>query len=152
MTTSQQLAKHLHDIHFGGNWTASNIKDSLAKVDWRLATKKVKEGNSILALTYHIYYFVKVAIPVFDGGKLDAHDKFSFDHPEINSEEEWQNFILVVLEAGKRLSELIADFPDDKLCAPFTDEKYGSYFRNILGTIEHSHYHLGQINVMRKVV
>ncbi|HQW91696.1 MAG TPA: hypothetical protein PKY28_01295 [Ferruginibacter sp.] len=35
---------------------------------------------------------------------------------------------------------------------PFTDEKYGTYRRNIEAVIEHSYYHLGQVSQLRKII
>ena len=31
-------------------------------------------------------------------------------------------------------------------------EKYGNYFRNLTGIIEHLHYHLGQIVLIKKLI
>ena len=32
MNLTQHSAKHLRDVHFGGNWTSVNLKDTLAGV------------------------------------------------------------------------------------------------------------------------
>lgn len=29
MNDTEQIAKHLRDLHFGGNWTAVSLKDKL---------------------------------------------------------------------------------------------------------------------------
>ena len=42
--------------------------------------------------------------------------------------------------------------PEKKLWEPFGDGKYGDYFRNIQGVIEHAHYHLGQIVLVKKLI
>jgi len=42
--------------------------------------------------------------------------------------------------------------PENQLWTPFTEEKYGSYFRNLIGMIEHSHYHLGQIVLCKRLL
>jgi len=34
----------------------------------------------------------------------------------------------------------------------FTDEKYGTYQRNLIGILEHSYYHLGQIVLIKKLL
>lgn len=93
MTLPQQIAKHLRDVHFGGNWTSSNLKDQLAAVTWQQATTKVNSFNTIATLTYHVNYFVAAALQVLEGGPLDAHDKYSFDHPPINCEADWQKML-----------------------------------------------------------
>lgn len=49
-------------------------------------------------------------------------------------------------------ANLIELLPEATLWEPFTDEKYGTYYRNIQGIIEHTHYHLGQIVVIKKML
>jgi len=47
---------------------------------------------------------------------------------------------------------LIEELSEERLWEPFSEEKYGIYYRNIHGIIEHSHYHLGQIVLIKKIV
>jgi len=47
MSLSQHLAKHLRDVHFGGNWTSVNLKDTLADVSWQQVSVKVQSFNTI---------------------------------------------------------------------------------------------------------
>ncbi len=49
-------------------------------------------------------------------------------------------------------TNLLAPLPDAILTTAFYDEKYGSYYRNLQGTIEHSHYHLGQLVLVKKIL
>lgn len=39
-----------------------------------------------------------------------------------------------------------------KLFEDFADPKYGNYYRNLLGIIERTHYHLGQIVLIKKLL
>ena len=39
-----------------------------------------------------------------------------------------------------------------KLSEVFADPKYGNFYRNLQGIIEHTHYHLGQISLLKKLV
>ena len=150
--TSQHLAKHLRELHFGVNWTWSNLKDNLKDVTWKQATKQVYSFNTIVALIYHIHYFVNVTLKVLEGGPLDAHDKFSFDHPPIESPEDWEKLLDKVWSDAEKFADLVEQLPENKLWETFTDEKYGNYYRNIQGIIEHSHYHLGQIVIIKKII
>lgn len=152
MNTSKQLAKHLRDVHFGGNWTVSNLKDIIKDVTWQQATAKVHDFNTIATLTYHIHYFVGVAARVLDEGVLDGNDKLSFDHPPIDSKEDWDNFLAKVWADAENFSALIEKLPENKWWDDFSNKKYGNYYRNILGIIEHTHYHLGQIALIKKLV
>ncbi|HTN08398.1 hypothetical protein [Agriterribacter sp.] len=58
MTLSAQIAKHFRQIHFGGNWTSVNLKETLTDTDWQQATMKVLSFNTIAALVYHMNYYV----------------------------------------------------------------------------------------------
>lgn len=152
MTHSQQIAKHFRDIHFGGNWTVSNMKECLADVSWQEAVTKVYSFNTIAALVYHVNYFVGALESVLDGKPLTAKDKYSFDVPEITSKEDWDSLLKRVFEEAERVAVKIEQLSDEILFEKFVDEKYGTYYRNFHGVIEHMHYHLGQIVVIKKII
>lgn len=152
MNFSTPIAKHLREVFFGGNWTWSNLREVLSDVTDEEANKKIQDFNTILALTYHIYYFVQAILPVMDGKELHAHDKFSFDHPIIDSEEQWKAFQEKIWMDVERLAVHIENISDERWMEIFVEEKYGTYYRNIHGLIEHTHYHLGQIVILKKLV
>ena len=53
---------------------------------------------------------------------------------------------------AEQFSVLIENLPDNKFDETFIEEKYGIYYRNLHGIIEHTHYHLGQIVILKKIV
>lgn len=152
MNLTAQIAKHLRDVYFGGNWTVSNLKDALSDVTWQQATTQVYSFNTIAALTYHVSYFVQALLTVLQGEPLNAHDKYSFDHPPILSQEDWDKLLNTVWSDVQNAVGLIEQLPESTLGDNFTDEKYGNYYRNIHGIIEHTHYHLGQIVLIKKIL
>ena len=149
---TEHLAKHFREFHFGVNWTWSNLKDNLADVTWQQATRQVYSFNTIAALVYHINYFVSVALKVLQGEPLDGHDKFSFDHPPIQSQKDWEKLLNKMWTEAEKFASLVEQLPEHRLWETFSDEKYGNYYRNIHGIIEHSHYHLGQIVLIKKIL
>ncbi len=46
----------------------------------------------------------------------------------------------------------VEQMSEQQLQAPFIDERYGSFLRNIDAMIEHSYYHLGQIVIIKKMI
>lgn len=152
MNTPAQLARHFREVYFGGNWTWVNLKDTLADVSWAQATTPLQSLNTIAALTYHINYFVCAASRVLQGKPIDAHDKYSFDVPPISSQQDWEALLNKTWDDAERFSILVAQLPESTLVDTFEDEKYGTYYRNIQGIIEHTHYHLGQIAVIKKLL
>lgn len=149
---SIHLAKHLRDLHFGGNWTDVNLKATLADVSLKEAQQKVNSCNSILTLVYHMQYYIEKITPVFEGRALQASDKESFTHPTITSEEDWKAFQSTIWQRVETLANHIEALPEATLWEDFTNAKYGNYYRNIQGIIEHSHYHLGQIVLLKKIL
>ena len=152
MNLTAQIAQHLREVHFGGNWTSVNLKDSLAGITWQQATTKVDSLNTIAALVYHINYYVSAVLKVLEGGPLDAHDKYSFDLPLIQSREDWEKLLTKTWTDAENFTSLIEQLSESKLENDFSDKKYGSYYRNLHGVIEHIHYHLGQIVLIKKII
>lgn len=152
MNLSAQIAKQLHDIHFGGNWTTVNLKDTLADVTWQEAIKQVYDFNSITALAYHTGYYVDALLTVLQGKPLQAKDIYSFDHPPINTKEDWENMQLQIWANAENAVSLIEQLPNQQFFDDFTAAQYGNYYRNIHGIIEHMHYHLGQIVLIKSIL
>ena len=152
MNLTEQTAKHLRDVHFGGNWTAVNLKDSLAGITWEHATTKVYTFNTIAVLVYHMNYYICAVSKVLQGGPLDAHDKYSFDLPPIQSQNDWEKLLDKTWSDAENFAKMIEQLPESKLAENFSDGKYGTNYRNLTGIIEHIHYHLGQIVLVKKIL
>ena len=152
MDLNYQIAKHLREVHFGGNWTSVNLKDVLSDLEWEQSVTQVDSLNTIAALVYHINYYVRAILKVLEAGPLDSKDIYSFDLPPIRSKEDWEKLKEQSWTDTEKLAKLIEELPDRKLGESFSDEKYGSYYRNLHGLVEHTHYHLGQIMLIKKLI
>lgn len=152
MSLTEQIAKHFREIHFGGNWTSVNLKDCLADVNMQQATAKVYSFNTIAALVYHMNYYVSAVLKVLQGEPLDASDKFSFDLPPVQTQEDWDKLLDKIWKDAEKFASLVEQLPESKLWDDFSDNKYGNYYRNIHGIIEHCHYHLGQVVLIKKIL
>lgn len=152
MNRTKQISTHFSEFHFGGNWTDSNLQDILKDITWQEATAKVYSLNSIAALVFHMNYFVDGVIKVLEGEPLSIHDKYSFDLPPISSKEDWEKLQDKTFTDAEKFAGLINELPESKLWEDFSEEKYGNYYRNLHGIIEHSHYHLGQIVILKKLI
>ena len=150
--TSTYIAKHVRAVYFGGNWADSNLKEHLTDLTWQEAITSVYGLNTILTLAYHVNYYVHEIAKVVEGAPLTSRDKFSFQHPSINSQEDWDALLAQFWEDGENFVKAIEKMPEAQVWADFTDEKYGNYYSNLNGIIEHIHYHLGQIVVIKKIL
>ena len=153
MKRSLVIANRLREVLLNGHWIANtNYKEQLSNVSWEQATQKVQSLNTIAALTFHINYYLEGLLQVFNGGRLEISDKYSFDLPPIRSEADWNKLVNGLLSNAESFANQVENFSDDMLDMPFVDEKYGTYLRNIEGVIEHCYYHLGQISLIKKMI
>lgn len=153
MSTTSQLAKRFREVLQDGKWIANtNFKEQLSDVTWKQATTKIDSLNTIAMLTFHIDYYIAGLVNVFEGGDLEIKDKFSFDLPPIESQEQWESLLNKLWQDSEKFANLLEQMPDSKLDEVFVNEKYGTYLRNIDGMIEHAYYHLGQITLIKKMI
>jgi hypothetical protein len=149
MNLTAEIAKQFRGLHFGGNLTAANLKDTVTEVSWQQAISKVNGFNSIATLVYHANYYVSAVLKVLQGGPLDASDKFSFTHPPIACNEDWKQLPDQLWKEAEGFDSLVEQLPE-ALWGDFADGKYRNYCSNIHCIIEHLHYHLWQIVLIKK--
>ena len=153
MARNLAIANRLREVLLNGKWIANtNFKEQILSVNWEQAIQKVGNLNTIALLTFHINYYLDGLLNVFNGGKLEIKDKYSFDLPEIRSEKDWSKLVNDFLSNSEMFAKQVEQMDESMLDQPFADEKYGSYLRNIEGVIEHSYYHLGQVSLIRKMI
>ena len=147
------MANRLREVLLHGKWIANtNFQEQLLSVSWEQAIQKVGTLNTIALLTFHLNYYLAGLINVFNGGNLEIKDKYSFDLPEIKSESDWQTLVSDFLNNAEMFANHVEQMEESRLDQPFVDEKYGSYWRNLEGVIEHSYYHLGQVSLIKKMI
>ena len=153
MKQNQELANRLREVVLNGTWIANtNFKDQLKTVDWKTATQKVDSVNTISELSQHIHYYIQGIKNVFINGKLEIHDKDSFNFPPITSQNQWESFLKQFWKDTEELAQFLEKLTDKQLNATFVNKQYGTYLRNINAMIEHSYYHLGQIVIVKKLI
>jgi uncharacterized damage-inducible protein DinB len=152
MSLTKELAKHLRDVHFGGNWSTVDLKNTLMDISWEQATARIHSLNSISAITFHMSYYLDVLITVLEENKLVGKDELSWLSPSIQSQDDWDRLLEEMWRKAEKTAQLIEKLPDAKLTVDFVDPKYGTNYRNIAGIVEHMHYHLGQIVIIKKLV
>ena len=150
---NKYLAHRLQEVLLDGKWIANtNFKEQILSITWKQAIQKVDNLNTIAQLTFHINYYLKGVLNVFEGGNLEISDKYSFDMPEITSETDWQHLVNDFLNTAQKFINHVEKMDNKLLEQPFVKEAYGTYLRNIEAQIEHSYYHLGQVSLIKKMI
>ena len=151
--TGKQLAARLREVILNGTWIANtNYKDQLDGLDWQLATASIKGCNSIAALAQHVHYYIAGINQVFEQGRLEIRDQFSFDFEPIANQKMWDDFLGCFWKDSETLAAFVESMSAHQLSEVFVKEQYGTYSRNIDAMIEHSYYHLGQIVLLKKII
>lgn len=147
------IANRLREVFLHGKWIANtNFKEQITNISFEIATAKYANLNSIYLLTYHIHYYLQGVQHYFDTGLLNISDKYSFDAPIISSEVEWNKMVNSFIMSAEKLANTVERMEDTKFDLVFSQEQYGSNYRNLEAIIEHSYYHLGQMVLIKKLV
>lgn len=150
---NKDLANRLREVLLDGKWIANtNLKEQITSISWKQAIERVEDLNTIALLTFHVNYYLKGVLNVFQGGNLEIKDKYSFDMPKISSETDWLNLVNEFISNAEKFISHVEKMEDNLLTQPFVKEEYGSYLRNIEAQIEHSYYHLGQVSLIKKLI
>lgn len=146
------LSKHTKEVFYGKNWTWVNMKDCINDISWEEATKEFSFCNTIATLVFHIQYYIDPLQDVLQGKPLKGNDSDSFAAPQFENEASWLQFKNELFAKIDILITHINTLSDEDMDKIFAEEKYGTVARNILGFIEHTHYHLGQIALIKKMI
>src|SRR3954466_7912350 len=92
MKLTTLIAQHIIDVHEGGNWTEVDITTTLQDVTLQEATTHTQASpNTIASLLHHITFWNRVMVQRAQGTAVKINDANGYDHPPLNTEEDWQN-------------------------------------------------------------
>lgn len=152
MPTQYNIAIRFREVIFDGKWIANtNYRELLKGITWDQAIHKTGNLNTIAALTFHVHYYIRGILTLMQGGKLDIHDRFSFNLPDITCEKDWIALVDTFFSDSEQFLMFLENMDDEAFEMPFGDGKYGNWRRNTEGVIAHLYYHLGQISLLRKL-
>jgi len=152
MTTASQIAQHYREFYRGKNWTWVWFEEVIKDITWEEATQKIGSFNSIAVLVYHMHYYVRLQSHVLNAGSMEGYDMDPFNAPAIRSATDWEAMLANVYAEGEAFTSMIEGFSDERLEEIFLEKRYGSIYRNLHGNMEHMHYHLGQIVLLKKMI
>ncbi|HMP93902.1 MAG TPA: DUF1572 domain-containing protein [Phnomibacter sp.] len=150
LTLPHQIATHLRQAYTGGNWTCVSWKDALQDITLPLALQSINNSNSIATLFCHSHYYIQRQLKVLQGLPLEGHDVDSFALPPLPNEAAWQTLIANYFAEAETMAQAIEKLSAEAFEQTFVQEKYGNYYRNLAGAIEHLYYHMGQAVWLRK--
>lgn len=152
MRVTEAIAQHLLDAQEGNNWTEVDLAHTLRDVTLAEATTRTPASpNTIAALVHHLAFWHRVMVRRTQGLPTTIGPANGFDGPTPRTEAEWAALRADVTQAGRELAAAIRSFPEDRLTDPILP-KYSSAYKNLQGAVEHLHYHLGQLVLLKNLV
>lgn len=152
MKLTQRIAQHLTEVYEGGNWTEVNIKDTLADVGYKEALAVTNASdNTIASLIHHLGFYNGVVIQRLSGTDPVINESNGFGIPAIKDETAWQKVKDDNMKSARQLASLVRELPEEKLFE-LTAAGLSTYYKTLHGLIEHAHYHLGQVVLLKKLI
>lgn len=152
MNITQLIAAHLREVYEGENWTEVCIAEIVSSVNWQQAQQLTPGSpNTIASLLHHLCYWNGIMEKRLLGQNPVVPETNGFDMEVLSSEADWQALQAKARTSFQQLADAVAHFPEEKLANTYATGK-ASYYKNLQGTVEHAHYHLGQMVIIRKLL
>ncbi len=153
MTITNLIAQHLKEVYEGNNWTDVSIEATIKDIDWKQAQQQTEASpNTIGSLLHHLYYWNGIIMQRMKGETPVIPEENGYDVPYLNNEAEWSTLKEKAHQSFVTLAEAIKNFPEEKLADNYAPSISSTYYRNFQGIIEHAHYHLGQIVILKNLI
>jgi uncharacterized damage-inducible protein DinB len=152
MKTTDFIAQHIVEVFEGGNWTEVNFKSTLKDINYKEATTVTKASyNTIAALLYHTCFYNEVVLQRLQGINPAINEKNGFDLPPVRNENDWNELKRRCFQSAHALAEAVKKFPEERL-SELTITGHSTHYKTLHGVAEHTHYHLGQIVILNKLI
>ncbi len=152
MKITGAIASHITDCFDGENWTDVNIINTLKDVSWQEAQQHTAASqNTIAALLHHIHYWNGIMMERIKGINPSVPEANGFDAGELKNENDWADLKEKTRESFIQLADGVKNFPEEQLFETSPTGK-SSYYKNFQGIVEHAHYHLGQLVILKKLI
>jgi len=152
MNIKQHIAHHLVEVHRGGNWTDVSIAGTLKDVSWQQALMITPfSPNSIAMLLHHITYWNRIVALRGQNTEPEINESNGMNAPLLTSAEAWDELKKDNIYSAEELATIVEGYDIGSLYNPILPG-YSSAYKNFQGQVEHVHYHLGQIVMIKKYV
>jgi uncharacterized damage-inducible protein DinB len=151
MNIKSLVAQHIRDV-LKGNWTDIFLEDVLTDTTLEEANFIPASKNSIAMIVNHLKFYNEVAMLRLENvDKAIDPETNGFNVELIDTEEKWQQFKNAMLASFIKLAEQVEAMPEEKLFE-FTPSGHSTFYKTLHGIVEHAHYHMGQIVIIKKFI
>ncbi len=152
MNIAELIARHLLDVYAGQNWTEVNLQSTLEDLNYHEASRITPaSANTIAGLVHHLAFWNGVMYQRIQGTMVEITETNGFDNRALADDEAWQNLKQVCFASAKELAGAISKLTAAEIQEPIL-AGYPTAYKSLQGCVEHVHYHLGQIVILKQLV
>lgn len=152
MNIAEHISRHLLDVYAGQNWTEVNLQSTLEDITYEEASEVTPASvNTIAGLVQHLAFWNRVMAQRSMGIRVEIPESNGYDNSALTGETQWEGLKKECFKSGKALAEVISKLSTDQLEQAILPG-YPSAYKSLQGCVEHVHYHLGQIVILKQLV
>jgi hypothetical protein len=152
MNISELIAQHLLDVHEGDNWTEVNLISILDQISFQEASQLTAASvNTISGLVHHLTFWNSVMLQRVQGIPVEIPLSNGFNNAALPDEQSWHILKQQCLQSARTLAYAISGLDIERLQQPILPG-HPTAFKSLQGSVEHVHYHLGQIVIMKQLI
>lgn len=152
MDIAEQISRHLLDVYAGENWTEVNLQSTIDDLTYQEASELTPASiNTISGLLHHLHYWNEVMAQRIAGVRVKIEPSNGFNNEPLESEAQWINLKQACFKSAEQLATAIRGLSEAQLQAPILED-YPTAYKSLQGSVEHVHYHLGQIVILKNLI
>ncbi len=151
MKETNRLIKLFNDHYYGMPWLDVSIVEHLDSIDYKTASIKLGNTNSIWQLVYHMMHWRKQNMTRISGKTaVDPDHNFIIEITD-TSEKAWEKIKSDFEKSHIAFIDFLENFDENNLDEIYQPNGF-SYYEHIQGILIHDAYHLGQIVLLKKTL
>ena len=151
MDLKSLVAQHIREI-LKGNWSDIFLTDVLQDVTLEEANFIPPSKNSIAMLANHLKFYNDIVILRLQNDTRPVnYETNGFDVPLLDNEKSWQHLKEDTFLSFIKLATEVEAMPEEKLFE-LTPSGSATFYKTLHGLVEHAHYHMGQMMIIKKLI
>lgn len=152
MKETKRIIKLFNDLADGSPWIDVNFAESLSGLTAKQAAcRPIAGGNSIWEIIHHLTNWRKNVLQRIQGKVIKTPSHNYFRPLKDTSEKAWSETYQDFEKAGHEWVSFLDTFNSKEFETIYPGNRL-NYYEHIHGILQHDAYHLGQINILRKLV
>ncbi len=151
MKESQRIASLFSNLYNGEPWIDVTLVDTLQNISYQKAAEKYKNCNSIWEIVNHIIAWRENVLQRVQGKVINTPNHNYFEPVVDISENAWKNTLSKLEQSQQQWLLFLSNCNEVDFDNLYPNNNL-NYYEHIHGIIQHDAYHLGQINILTKLV